>query len=211
MTKSHRELPWITGKLEGKETRFSTSPNRGFWQLASSFHSPLLFIPLIGLLSDLSLLAIPCLLSAAKNDPGGLAGCEQKLVNQDLEKRGRRSKTSCWMSDCMRVCAYVFVLQRGVVSVGSARHRSRLQRSPRKWGRNDSANSVQKTDRESDFGEFQHSHKGQVELKKGFLYIIPFWKIGQNLDREFVIITSGVWRLSHFHTLTTLHPGEKAN
>lgn len=120
---------------------------------------------------------------------------------------------------CVCVCACV--QQRGVVSTGWPWHRSRFQRLPRKWGRNDSANSVLKTDRESDFGELTTTlTKGQSLQKKKkrkkedvlFIYFYFFvflssmrvWKNDPVLDGE-LVITSGAWRLSHFNTLTALH------
>ena len=126
---------------------------------------------------------------------------------------------------CARACGCVYVCaqQRGVVSTGWPWHRSRFQRLPRKWGRNDSAYSVLKTDRESDFGELTTTlTKGQAELTKKkkerkrmfYLYFFFFfffffssmrvWKNDPVLDRE-LVITSGAWRLSHFNTLTALH------
>lgn len=133
MTKSHRELPWITGKSRGKETSFffKTPQSGGFWQLqmrlASSFHSPPLFIPLIGLLSDLSRFRHPSSSLRGVNDPGGLAGCEQKLVNQDLRREGEDPRHHAGLSDRMwarrarahtHTCVYARALQRGVVSAG---------------------------------------------------------------------------------------------
>lgn len=120
---------------------------------------------------------------------------------------------------CVCVCACA--QQRGVVSTGWPWHRSRFQRLPRKWGRNDSANSVLKTDRESDFGELTTTlTKGQSLQKKKkrkkedvlFIYFYFFvflssmrvWKNDPVLDGE-LVITSGAWRLSHFNTLTALH------
>lgn len=81
---------------------------------ASSFLSPLLFIPLIGLF------LVICLFFASPppnaHDPGGLAGGQQELVNQDV----RRSKTSRRISErsrvtCSRLCVRVHVraFQRG--------------------------------------------------------------------------------------------------
>ena len=126
---------------------------------------------------------------------------------------------------CVRLCVCVCACaqQRGVVSTGWPWHGSRFQRLPRKWGRNDSANSVLKTDRESDFGELTTTlTKGQAELTKKkkerknedvlfiYFYFLVFlssmrvWKNDPVLDGE-LVITSGAWRLSHFNTLTALH------
>lgn len=76
-------------------------------RLASSFHSPPLFIPLIGLLSDLSRFRHPSSSLRGVNDPGGLAGCEQKLVNQDLRREGEDPRHHAGFSDRIRVCMRV--------------------------------------------------------------------------------------------------------
>ena len=166
ITKSQRELPKINQKSvwEGREER------RGF-QLhkAEAFdswrwdRSPLFFhlcysFPLLELFfSDLSLFAISFLPSAGVNDPGGLAGCEQKLVNQGL-RRGRgggvQDITLNFRLHAAPVCVCSCVwTPAGGCQHRLAWHRSRFQRLPGKWGGNDCANSVLKTDRESDFGE----------------------------------------------------------
>lgn len=128
MTKSHRELPTITGWSGGRETRFSTSPSRGFWQLLmrldSSFHSPLLFIPLTGIFLICLFSAIP-FSSFSINDPWGLAGLEQSLVNQDLRRGGEDPRHHAGFQTARRqrcastcLCVHARALQQGVVSAG---------------------------------------------------------------------------------------------
>ena len=80
----------------------------------------LLFILLIGPLSDAPLFRRPHSSRRGVNDPGGLAGFERRLVNQDLRGEGERSKTRCripystWATahECIDVCASVCLWDR---------------------------------------------------------------------------------------------------
>lgn len=148
-------------------------------RLAFSFLSPLLFIPLIELFWSVF---FRHLFSSFRgvNDPGGLAGCEQKLVNQDLRREGEDPRRHAgFQTACghrARVC-----VSAGGCQHRSAWHRSRFQRLPRKWGRNNSANSVLKTDRESDFGELTailtKNRLSRSLKKEGFIYIFLFFSL----------------------------------
>lgn len=106
------------------------------------------------------------------NDPWGLAGCEQKLVTQDgRNERGDPSHVgffSCCMCMCVCPCCSVGGCQRRL-----AWHGSQFQRLPRKWGGNNPAKTILKSDRESDFGEFTASLRRQAgwqKKKRSFIY-----------------------------------------
>lgn len=178
MTKSHRELPWITGKSRGKETSFflnsskqglltATDETGLLFSFTSAIHPP-------HWASFWSVSFPPSLFfSPRRKWPWRVGRLWAEASQSRFEKRGRRSETSRWIFrphvGAARAHAYVCVC--ACAPAGGCRrrlawHRSRFQRLPRKWGRNDPANSVLKTDRESDFGELTTTHKGQVELKK---------------------------------------------
>lgn len=133
MTKSQRDLPEIKRKSGGgggggkkRERRFSASQSRGFWQLgmrlASSFLSPLLFIRLIGLFFLICLFSPSLFFYPQRKWPWRVGRLWAEASQSRFEKRGRRSKTSCWISDCMRLlraCVCVRVhSSSGVVSTG---------------------------------------------------------------------------------------------
>lgn len=111
MTKSQREPLKIKIKSGGKRDRdFSFSKQRLltardetglFFSVTSAIHSPYW-----AFLSDLSLFRHLSSSLHSVNDPGGLAGCEQKLVNQDLRREGEdpRHHAVFQTAVCVHVC-----------------------------------------------------------------------------------------------------------
>lgn len=97
-------------------------------RLASSFLSPLLFIPLIGLFFLICLFSPSPFFSPQHQWPWRVGSLWAEASQSRFEKRGRRSKTSCRNSDgtlltvrtcvCARKYLCVCVLQQGVVSTG---------------------------------------------------------------------------------------------
>lgn len=195
MTNTQWELPKIKRKAggggvggQGGDEVFSFT-KQGLWQLdmslVSAFLSPLLFIPLIGLFFLICLLSPSPFFFWQRKWPWRVGRLRAEPSQSRFEKRGRRSKTSCWISDCMRllcVCACVRA-PAGGCQHRLAWHRSRFQRLPRKWGGNDSANSVLKTDRESDFGELTTT-LAKDRLSRSyryffFLLLFLLWEFGE--------------------------------
>lgn len=122
--------------------------------LTSTFHPPLLFIPL----SDLSHFAIPFLLFFhSVNDPGGLTDCEQELVNQDLRSEGENPRhhaefqSTCGHAELAHMhsnrgggqLSVLAGLTQELVSEVASEMRQKEFRS----------NAVRQTDGKSDFGE----------------------------------------------------------
>lgn len=190
MTKSRREPPGIKKGVGDKVSSFS-EPGL-FWQLqmspASSFHSPQLFIPLIGaslwsspLFFFFFFLASPY----SANDPRGLAGDERRQV-KDLREReggGRRSKAPRCMSAQVRALD-------ARVSFGGQLGNERIPLTP----------VLRRT------GKVTLIKDELVKRKKEMIYLYISSLLSLFLTstpgRGFLI---GAWHLSHSDTLTVLN------
>lgn len=133
MTKSHRELPWITGKSRGKETSFflnsskqglltATDETGLLFSFTSAIHPP-------HWASFWSVSFPPSLFfSPRRKWPWRVGRLWAEASQSRFEKRGRRSETSRWIfrphvgaaraRTHTHTCVYARALQRGVVSAG---------------------------------------------------------------------------------------------
>lgn len=157
-----------------------------------------------------------------------LAGGDQELVSQDLRREGEdprhhagpQTAWGCCVCACMLDC--VRVATAGGCQRRLAWHRSQFQRLPWKWGGNDSANSVLKTDRESDFGELTtaltkdtlcSSYKINLYLYiSGVFHVLDeFPEMTQACKERICNYFWSMTFISFQHLACIMHPGDKAN